>query len=100
MEKFAKEILKDVSLDEVAPKPPTTKNAIDHWSPVILLERVAYLRKMARFGDGSASEMLKEFPQHCAMLSFRSRSGEAEIHENFADLFVVIEGKAILVTGE
>lgn len=99
MEKFAKEILKDVSLDEVAPKPPTTKNAIDHWSPVILLERVAYLRKMARFGDGSASEMLKEFPQHCAMLSFRSRSGEAEIHENFADLFVVIEGKAILVTG-
>lgn len=99
MERLAKEILKDVVLDEVAPKPRTSKNPVDHWSPVILLERAAYLRKMAKFGDGSASETLKEYPQHNAMLSFRSRSGEAEVHEKFTDLFVVIGGKATLVTG-
>lgn len=99
MERLAKEILKDVALDEVALKPRASKNSVDHWSPVILLERAAYLRKMARFGDGSASETLKEYPQHSAMLSFRSRSGEAEVHEKFADVFVVIVGNATLVTG-
>jgi mannose-6-phosphate isomerase-like protein (cupin superfamily) len=99
MERIAKEILKGIVLDDVAPKPRASKSLVDHWSPVILLERAAYLRKMARFGDGAAAETLKEYPQHCVMLSFRSRSGEAEVHEKFADLFVVIGGKATLVTG-
>jgi mannose-6-phosphate isomerase-like protein (cupin superfamily) len=95
----AKEILKDVNLDEVGQKPRGPKNPVDHWSPAVLLERAAYLRKLARHGDGSASETLKEYPQHCAILSFRSRDGEAEVHERFADLFCVLSGKATLVTG-
>ena len=99
MERLEKEILKDVVLDEVAPKPRQNKNAVDHWSPAVLLERAAYLRKMAKHGDGSASETVKEYPQHCAMLSFRSRNGEAEVHERFADLFCVLAGTATLVTG-
>ena len=33
------------------------------------------------------------------MLSFRSRDGEAELHENFADVFYVLDGRATLVTG-
>jgi mannose-6-phosphate isomerase-like protein (cupin superfamily) len=99
MERIERAILKDVSLDEVGPAPRKPKNPVDHWSPAVLLERAAYLRKMARHGDGSASETLQEYPQHCAMLSFRGRSGEAEIHERFADLFVVLSGAATLVTG-
>ena len=63
------------------------------------LERAAYLRKLAKHGDGSASETLKEYPQHFVMLSFRGRSGEAELHEQFADLFCVLAGSATLVTG-
>jgi hypothetical protein len=54
---------------------------------------------MAKHGDGSASETLKEYPQHFAMLSFRSRSGEVEVHERFADLFCRAAGAATLVTG-
>jgi mannose-6-phosphate isomerase-like protein (cupin superfamily) len=96
---FAKEILKDVSLDEVAPKPRRPKNPVDHWSPAVLLERVAYLRKLAKHGDGSASETLKEYPRHFVMLSYRGRSGEAQVHERFADLFCVLAGSATLVTG-
>ena len=99
MERIAKEILKDLNLDEVAPKPHAPKNPVDHWTPPLLLERAAYLRKLAKHGDGSASETLKEYPQHFAMLSFRSRSGEVEVHERFADLFVVLAGAATLVTG-
>ena len=71
----------------------------DHWTSAVLLERAAYLHKLAKHGDGSASETLKEYPRHCAMLSFRSRDGEAEMHENFADVFYVLEGRATLVTG-
>ena len=33
------------------------------------------------------------------MLSYRSRSGMAEAHENFADLFLVLEGRATMVSG-
>ena len=99
MDLLAKQILKDVNLDAVGPKARGPKNPVDHWSPAVLLERAAYLRKMAKHGDGSASETLKEYAQHCAMLSFRSRDGEAEVHEKFADLFCVLAGKATLVTG-
>ncbi len=99
MERSAAEILKDVVLDDVAPEARQSKSPVDHWSPAVLLERAAYLRKMAKHGDGSASETLKEFPQHIAMLSFRSRDGEAEVHERFADLFCVLAGTATLVTG-
>jgi len=99
MDLLSREILKDVNLDDVSPKTIKTKNPVDHWSPAVLLERAAYLRKMAKHGDGSASETLKEYPQHSTMLSFRSRDGEAEVHEKFADLFCVLAGKATLVTG-
>jgi mannose-6-phosphate isomerase-like protein (cupin superfamily) len=99
MDLLSNAIFKDVNLDEVNPKAGGSKNNIDHWSPAVLLERAAYLRKLAKHGDGSASETLKEYPQHCAMLSFRSRDGEVEVHEKFADLFCVLAGKATLVTG-
>ncbi len=99
MDRLEKAILKDVTLDEIGPKPAQPKNPVDHWSPAVLLERAAYLKKMAKHGDGSASETLKEYPQHFAMLSFRSRNGEAEVHEKFADLFCVLAGKAVLMTG-
>jgi mannose-6-phosphate isomerase-like protein (cupin superfamily) len=99
MDRVAKEILKDVALEGVMPKPRGPKNPVDHWSPAVLLERAAYLRKMAKFGDGSDSETLKEYPQHCVRLSFRSRNGVAEVHERIADLFVVLAGAATLVTG-
>ena len=99
MGRIEKEILKDVALDEAAPMAREPRSPVDHWSTAVLLERAAYLRKMAKHGDGSASETLKEYPQHFAMLSFRSRDGEVEVHERFADLFCVLAGKATLVTG-
>lgn len=99
MEPIERAILKDMNLNDVAPKARAPRNPVDHWTPPLLLERAAYLRKMAKHGDGSASETLKEYPQHFAMLSFRSRSGEVEIHERFADLFVVLSGAATLLTG-
>lgn len=95
---IAKQILKDVALDAIAPS-QEHRAPIDHWAPHILLERAAYLRKMAKAGNGSAGETLHEYPRHKAALSFRSRSGEVEVHEKFADLFYVLAGETTLVTG-
>ena len=75
------------------------KSPVDHWPLVILLERAAYLRKLAALGDGTASETLKEYPKHSTMLCFRSRSADVELHENFAVMFHVLDGRATLVTG-
>jgi len=107
MDKASKEIWKRLlpPEEDLPPVAATTRKRkdepahADHWSAPVLLERAAYLRKLARAGDGQASETLQQFPQHAAMLSLRARDGVAELHENFADLFVVLDGRATLVTG-
>jgi mannose-6-phosphate isomerase-like protein (cupin superfamily) len=108
MDKIKNQILKELLPAEKDVAPPAAsaraggkKPALhpDHWTSAVLLERAAYLHKLARQGDGSAGETLNEYPRHCAILSFRSRDGEAEIHENFADVFFVLEGRTTLVTG-
>jgi mannose-6-phosphate isomerase-like protein (cupin superfamily) len=105
MDSLPKGILKDLLPAErdqapfVATAHARPPSLADHWSAAVLLERADYLRKLAKHGDGSASETLKEYPRHCVMLSFRSRDGEAEVHENFADVFYVLNGRAVLVTG-
>jgi mannose-6-phosphate isomerase-like protein (cupin superfamily) len=73
--------------------------SVDHWTNPVLLERAAYLSKMAKYGSGLASETLKEYPQHSVELCFQSRDGDAEAHENFTDIVLVLEGCASIVTG-
>lgn len=99
MDDLAKQILKDVNLDAIAPR-PQNNSPVGHWTSAVLLERGAYLKKMAQYGNGAASEAIREYPQHQVVLAFRSRSGEAEMHESFAHLIVVLGGAATLVTGK
>ena len=72
---------------------------LDYWTPAQLLERAQHLRQQAAQGDGSASETLEKYPRHYTMLAFRSRDGAGELHENYADLFYILDGKATVVTG-
>ena len=101
MDKIAKEILKDVVSPAARAQDGSEKPVLhsDHWTTAVLLERAAHLHQLARQGDGSAGETLKAYPRHSAILSFRSRDGEAEIHENFADVFYILDGRTTLVTG-
>lgn len=70
----------------------------DHWSPADLLERAKHLHQLAA-EKGSASETLEKYPHHYTMLAFRNRSGNAEVHQNFADLFYILDGHASVITG-
>lgn len=98
MDEIAKRILNDVDLDEIVP-PVKDRLPVDHWPSPVLLERAAYLRKMAKYGNGSASETIREYPQHSAELSFRGRTGDAEVHHGHACMFHVLAGTATLVMG-
>lgn len=71
----------------------------DHWSNAELLERAKQLKAKAAQGDGSASETLEKYPHHYTMLAFRERSGGGELHQNFADIFFILDGHATVVTG-
>ena len=104
MDEFSKVILRELLPSEKLPPAPKGKkdksdDALDHLAAPILLERAAYLKKLARASDGSASEVLKQYPQHAVHLLVRSRNGDAEQHARFADLFIVIDGRAALLTG-
>ena len=81
----------------VGANPQTMKT--DHWSQAQLLERAAHLKELAAKGDGSASETLEKYPHHYTMLAFRSRNGGGEVHQNFADVFYILDGHATVVTG-
>lgn len=71
----------------------------DHWSTAELLERAKHLQAMADKGDGSASETLEKYPHHYTMLAFRKHSGGGELHQNFADIFFILDGHASVLTG-
>jgi mannose-6-phosphate isomerase-like protein (cupin superfamily) len=70
----------------------------DHWSPAELQERAKHLQQQAA-EKGSASEKLEIYPHHYTMLAFRNRSGGGEVHQNYADVFFILDGRATLVTG-
>ena len=89
----------DPAKDARKPTKKTEVEGVDHTTRPVLMERASYLKQMARASEGSASEILKEYPRHNVQLSVRLRSGIAELHEHFADIFFVLDGRATLVTG-
>jgi len=71
----------------------------DHWSTAELLERSKHLQELAAKSDGSASETLEKYPHHYTMLAFRQHTGGGELHQNFADIFFILDGHASVLTG-
>ena len=71
----------------------------DHWSTAELLERAKHLQELAAKGDGSASETLEKYPHHYTMLAYRQHSGGGELHQNFADIFFILDGHATVISG-
>lgn len=64
-------------------------------------ELMAMEKTLAQKADASglASETLKTYATDYSMLATRRQSGQGELHEKFADVFVVLAGRATLVSG-
>jgi hypothetical protein len=72
---------------------------VQHWTAPVLLERCAWLRKMARAGEGWASDTIREYPGHQAALVVRLRNSSVEMLDGIAQMIHVLEGRATMVTG-
>jgi mannose-6-phosphate isomerase-like protein (cupin superfamily) len=75
-----------------------TTTSLDTYSPDDLK---AMEKKLGQKTDASglATEQLKKYSTDYTMLAFRSQSGKAELHEKFADFYVVVDGSATIVSG-
>jgi mannose-6-phosphate isomerase-like protein (cupin superfamily) len=49
--------------------------------------------------SGLATQTIKKYSTDYSMLAYRTQSGKAELHEKFADFYVVVAGDATLVSG-
>jgi mannose-6-phosphate isomerase-like protein (cupin superfamily) len=72
---------------------------VDHITQARLRTLARGLSPKAQANGGSASDKLADYPNHYTMIALRQANGGAEIHENFADIFMIVEGRATLLTG-
>ena len=75
-------------------------SGIDRDSATAIEARAkALLAEAESSPSGLAAVTLKKYPGHLTMLTVRTRSGGAEMHAGFNDVFVVLDGEATEVTG-
>jgi len=73
---------------------------LDTYTPQQLQEKALALKQKAdQSGTGSASIVLEKYPGHYTMLGFRDRSGGAELHKDYADIDVILDGTCTVVVG-
>src|ERR1700721_3097183 len=72
---------------------------VDHLTQSQLIEKVQELNAKAQNPEGAASSKLNEYPNSLTMIALRRKNGGAEIHDNYADFFFVVQGSAKLLTG-
>jgi mannose-6-phosphate isomerase-like protein (cupin superfamily) len=69
--------------------------SVDHFTRGEILEKA----KSLTLTNGSGSTKLNEYPNHYTMVALRHKDGGAELHQDFADIFFVVQGKATLLSG-
>ena len=69
------------------------------YSPDQLLQLAQQMREEAKRSKEPATGILEKHLDNSTILAFRDRDGKAELHQQFGDVFVVLQGTATLVTG-
>lgn len=74
--------------------------AVSRYSAAELRQMAQKLEQQENFQkDGFIGDVLQKYSDHYTMLSVRNRTGEAELHEHFSDIFFVVKGTALLTSG-
>jgi mannose-6-phosphate isomerase-like protein (cupin superfamily) len=71
---------------------------VDRYSPAELMQMEKALGQKTD-ATGTATQTLKKYATDYTLLAYRNKSGKAELHEKFADFYVVLDGEATLVSG-
>jgi mannose-6-phosphate isomerase-like protein (cupin superfamily) len=82
----------------MAQSPVAGQAKVDHLTRAELLDKAKALEASAGV-KGAASVKLNEYPNHYTMIALRNKNGSAEMHEKYADIFVILRGEATLISG-
>ena len=69
------------------------------YSPDQLLQLAQQMREEAKASKEPGTGILEKHLDSSTILALRDRDGKAELHQQFGDVFVVLQGTATLVTG-
>lgn len=72
---------------------------VDHITREQMMGKAQELSQKANGPDGLASVKFNDYPNHYTMMALRKKDGAVELHEDFADVFFVVKGHAILLSG-
>ena len=83
-----------------APAAPPTVGVGDEFTADYMLQNVpALLEKAKTTADGTASIVMHRYPGNYLNLMVRVRTGIGEMHANWSDILVCIDGEADVITG-
>ena len=84
---------------QAAPASPT-EDAGDEFTAGFMAQHVPELLERAKTtSDGTASLVMKRYPGNYLNLMVRVRTGIGEMHANWSDVLVCIDGEADVITG-
>jgi mannose-6-phosphate isomerase-like protein (cupin superfamily) len=84
----------------MAQSAPENGNPVDeHTEAAIHAKTQTLLGKAKASPEGLALEVLERYPGHFSELVVRVKDGQAEVHANYNDVFVVLEGEGNVMTG-
>ena len=72
---------------------------VDHITHEDMMAKAQELSPKANGPDGAASAKLTDYPNHYTMMALRKKDGAVEVHQEFADVFFVVQGHATLLSG-
>jgi len=85
---------------DVAPHASPTDGVADEFTAEFMAQHVPELLDRAKAtSDGTASIVMKRYPGNYLNLMVRVRTGIGELHANWSDILVCIDGEADVITG-
>jgi mannose-6-phosphate isomerase-like protein (cupin superfamily) len=82
------------------PVPEKAGSGIDRRSEESIAAQAKSMLADARTSSGGiASVTLEKYPGHYTMLTVRTKSGGAEMHAEWSDIFFILDGEATEITG-
>ena len=84
---------------QAQPAPPEITTTPEVLNFGELAQRGKALLDQARQGSGSAGITLARYHGHYTMLTARTASGGAELHQHYADFLIVVDGEGTEMTG-
>src|SRR5579859_138859 len=86
-------VMAQATLNVPVPSPVQPNHGVDYRSTQSLQELAGKLMQASKSTpSGNVSVTLDRFPSHFTMLSTRVKSGGAELHKSYSDIFVVVDG--------